>query len=846
MRALEKEPKRRYETAIQFGDDIESYLRNRPVRACPPSATYRLRKFVRRNRNGLLAAGTVITALVLAAAGVGWALWDCAAKESERRAELTRRIVETERAVAVALTNAQQSEEKAKQLPCKTSTEAKVQLAQWRDADASLAEAEAAMTTGEAAQSLRERVDDLRLRITSGRTQTTRKETLFRELDNARMALVTLKGSLFDYEGATAKYAAAFTQFGLEFQPGHTDDLAQRIRDQEPPVRDALMSALHFWAHCTSEKPVKDGLLTLAGAVDQDLWRRDYRKAAQQHDSVALVRLGADARRTPSQAPTTLELLALDLDANGKHQEALELLRWARGVYPSDFWIAIDLGNLLEEDKRGLHGELDEQVGCYRVAVALQPEAASAHLGLGSALQSKQLLKDAIAEFTTAVMLDPGLPWAHNNLGNALQYNNQLDEAIAEFNKAIALDPSFAMPHHNLGRVFKQKGQLDDAITKFKKAIALDPKLVVAHLGLGMALHDKRQWDEATSAYKKAIDLDPQLAEAHAHLGNLLTARNQLDDALAELNKAITLDPKLALAHFGLGAVFQTKNQLDEAIAEYNKALAIDSTDKKAYLALGGALLAKQQPDAAITEFKKAIALDPLYAKTHYYLGAVFLGNSQPADAIEEFKKTISLEPKDANAQYMLGLALFLNGQFAEGKMCFERAILIVPEKDPLRAKCLDSGNQCDAMMALEKKMVKVLAGKAQAKDSFELRNFIDICKMRRRHIAAAKLSSDLFTADAELANDLEAGHRFKAASFASLAAARQGSDSDRLTDQGCTVWRKQALQWLGADLEAWTKELESDADEALDRRTRIDPLETRLGLYQRPRCKGVSTTAAR
>jgi len=64
MRALEKEPSRRYQTAFAFASDIRRYLHDQPVEAGPPSGLYRLRKFSQRHRGELLAAGLVLVALV--------------------------------------------------------------------------------------------------------------------------------------------------------------------------------------------------------------------------------------------------------------------------------------------------------------------------------------------------------------------------------------------------------------------------------------------------------------------------------------------------------------------------------------------------------------------------------------------------------------------------------------------------------------------------------------------------------------------------------------------------------------------------------------------------------------
>jgi tetratricopeptide (TPR) repeat protein/serine/threonine protein kinase len=71
MKALEKDRNRRYETANGLAHDIERYLHDEPVQACPPSAWYRWRKFRRRHRHAVVVAlalclGVLATVVVLA------------------------------------------------------------------------------------------------------------------------------------------------------------------------------------------------------------------------------------------------------------------------------------------------------------------------------------------------------------------------------------------------------------------------------------------------------------------------------------------------------------------------------------------------------------------------------------------------------------------------------------------------------------------------------------------------------------------------------------------------------------------------------------------------------------
>ncbi len=70
MKALEKDRTRRYETASSFAADVQRYLNDEPVLACPPSAFYRFRKFGRRNKVALLMAMVVGFAVLLTVAGL--------------------------------------------------------------------------------------------------------------------------------------------------------------------------------------------------------------------------------------------------------------------------------------------------------------------------------------------------------------------------------------------------------------------------------------------------------------------------------------------------------------------------------------------------------------------------------------------------------------------------------------------------------------------------------------------------------------------------------------------------------------------------------------------------------
>src|SRR4051794_7263782 len=92
MKALEKDRNRRYETANGFAADVQRYLADETVLACPPSAGYRLRKFARRNKGRLAAAAGAFLAVTVMAATIGWAVRDRVARRADvEQVETARR-----------------------------------------------------------------------------------------------------------------------------------------------------------------------------------------------------------------------------------------------------------------------------------------------------------------------------------------------------------------------------------------------------------------------------------------------------------------------------------------------------------------------------------------------------------------------------------------------------------------------------------------------------------------------------------------------------------------------------------------------------------------------------------
>jgi WD40 repeat protein/serine/threonine protein kinase len=87
MKALEKDRNRRYETASAFAADVQRYLNDEPVEACPPSAWYRFRKLSRRHKGVLATAALVSLVVLLGVVGLAVSNAQIRAEQKQTREE---------------------------------------------------------------------------------------------------------------------------------------------------------------------------------------------------------------------------------------------------------------------------------------------------------------------------------------------------------------------------------------------------------------------------------------------------------------------------------------------------------------------------------------------------------------------------------------------------------------------------------------------------------------------------------------------------------------------------------------------------------------------------------------
>jgi Tfp pilus assembly protein PilF len=338
---------------------------------------------------------------------------------------------------------------------------------------------------------------------------------------------------------------------------------------------------------------------------------------------------------------------------------------------------------------------------------------------------------------------------------------------------AAAVTENNGLAHLNLGTCYYQRHQFSDAKREFEKAAAIEPKRAEPHVNLGNVLADLERWEQAAAEYRTAINLDPDQATPHFGLANVLVEMGRLDEAMTEFRRAIALDPESAGPHNNVGNVLRDFGRLEEAQDEYQRAIDLDPKDALAHNNRGIVLVELSRPEDAIAEFHKAIALAPKNAQPHNNLGRAFQEEGRFEEALSEYQRAMDLGGKGASVR--------------------------------LRA--------CERLLALRPRLPGLVAETDRPSDNAERLAFADLCRQpcERRYAMAVRLYSDAFTADPKLADDLRTENRFNAAVAAATAGRGQGRDVGRLGDPEKVQLRRQALEWLEADLAAWIKQAERD-----------------------------------
>jgi len=174
-------------------------------------------------------------------------------------------------------------------------------------------------------------------------------------------------------------------------------------------------------------------------------------------------------------------------------------------------------------------------------AIELDESSPEGHAALAMLLCYDFKVRESEAEFKRAIELDPNYATAHHWYGNTLLTTlGRFDEAIKEGKRAIELDPFSLIINADLGTTLMEARRYNDALAQLRATLALDGNFVYAHDILGSVLLLKGDVNAAIAEYEKVRTLADDDCNVLALLGLAYAKTGRKTEAmqlLEELNE---------------------------------------------------------------------------------------------------------------------------------------------------------------------------------------------------------------------------------------------------------------------------------------------------------------------
>jgi eukaryotic-like serine/threonine-protein kinase len=277
---------------------------------------------------------------------------------------------------------------------------------------------------------------------------------------------------------------------------------------------------------------------------------------------------------------------------------------------------------------------------------------------------------------------------------------------------------------------------------------------------------------------------------------------------------AVALRPRSCMAHFRLGTHFMDQGDWNGAIDEFRSALRIKEL-YAAHVNLNVVFTQAGRWDEAVAEGRTLVRLAPNNLLSYLNLGTALSNAGQVEEAIATFRSALRLKRNAPLILAGLGVALRKHGEFTEA-LAASRQARELAKTDPRACRQIEEDlAETERQASLTARLPAMLAGTIKPADAGEALGFAGFCYKKKLYGASARFWANGFQAQPELADDMKAQNRYNAARAAALAGSGQGKDEHPLDNAAKARWRTQAIDWLKADLAAWSKILDGGPPQA-------------------------------
>jgi eukaryotic-like serine/threonine-protein kinase len=538
LKALAKERERRYETATGFARDVERFLKQEPVTAGPPTAVYRLRKFVRRNRGQVIAASLVLVALVVGVIGTTAGLF-----EARRQTEIAR---DKEREASEEKQNALNAAEEERRAKKREAERAEGEYKAKLEADEKRKEAERNLAFAKKGNEI---LGSVFAGLDPKADYATVAELRNALRDNLSKAVKELEGSAIGepLEVAAMQNTLGESLFGLgEASMAvevHQKALTTRKAKLGPDHPDTLISMNNLAIAYTASGQVAKAM----PLYEETLEKVKIKLGPDHPDTLISMNNLARAYQANGQLPKAVTL----------HEETLEKMKIKLG--PDHPYTLTSMNNL---------AVAYEASGQFAKAVTLHEETLEK--------QKAKLGPD-----------HPHMLISMNNLAMAYLANGQLPKAVTLHEETLEKMKAKLGPDHpdtlgsmnNLAVAYKASGQLAKAVPLLEDTLEKSKaKLGAEHLQtlqtmatLGTVLLQQKRWTDAEPVLRDCLaGRQKQIPESWL----TFNAQSRLGGALLGQKKYAEAEPLLVKGYEGMKAREKTIPQ--KAGAEWRIPAALD------------------------------------------------------------------------------------------------------------------------------------------------------------------------------------------------------------------------------------------------------------------------------
>jgi tetratricopeptide (TPR) repeat protein len=499
LKALEKDPARRYPDGHAFAEELGRARRGEPILARPASTSYRLRK--RIVRHGTVSATIALATLGLAILGMVLARQVGSARENARLQETLKPIMallrETRPLLYVPNLDLRETYSRVE--------EALDRLTRivGKPAHANNPEALALLGIGlDFVGSLRE-AEEVLVRATAlNPSDPWARLTLAKiYLQRAQVEFITGRGP---HSGKTKDRRSTLAHWSQKV--AHLLERGDLSGSGSNSIDGCVLEAYRFLADSQLEEArriCEEGIQKFK----EEIGREEF------HCILAWLSQGRD------------------------RVESYERAILIRPHYP---WALLMKGAARHSELGDVEGAIED----YRKAIGLNPRIPELFENLGFALTTKGAYDEAIATLNEAIRLNPQSAAAYNNRATAYFSKGDRDAGMADLRQVLRINPSLCEAHANLGLAWTQDGEYAKAIESFTKALSLNPDWSEVLTARGAAFARMGDQNQAMSDFDEAIRSGPGYPPAYMNRATFWMKRQEWDKAMADYSRALEVAPQ--------------------------------------------------------------------------------------------------------------------------------------------------------------------------------------------------------------------------------------------------------------------------------------------------------------